>query len=331
MLSLLLISALTAAPEVALLSSARDTTELRLQPVGAAALAPVAASFTHGVDSTVLGALVPGRRVVLATALVGRPRDESFGASLFRLEPGQPVRELADRVVIATRPVVLDDGRAFVQRGRPGEWTEAGRVDALTIDEVDVDSGTARTVYSARAFTTFLCGALGRELVVYEVGPAGARLLAVHVDALSVRVVVPSLAPLAFDFTVDRARRRLVFTLGEPGAERWHVAAASLETGALTRLAEGPSVALVPAVLPDGRVAFARGAGEGLAFTSGGPALPAQGPGFERVRAVVRGLAVGLHEVPGEAPRLFTRALGGAALVTAAPSAVRLDVAGVTP
>lgn len=321
---------LSAAPDVALLSSAGASTSLRFQPIGSATLAPAVATFTHGEGSTVLGALVPGRRVVLATALVGRPRDESFGASLFRLEPGAPVRELADRVVISTRPVVLEDGRAFVQRGRPGELTEQGRVDALSIDEIDVDSGKARTVYETKGFTTFLAGAFGHELVVYEVNPAGAKLLAVHVDTLAVRALTP-LPPLAFDFTVDAPRRRVVFTLGEPGVERWHVVAVDLGTGALSTLADGPSVALVPAVLPDGRVAYAPGPGEGLVFTSGGQALPAQGRGYERLRAVVRGIAVGLHETPGDFPRLFTRSLGGAPLLTAAPAQTRLDIAGVTP
>lgn len=332
MLGLVTLLSLAAAPDVALLSSAGDTAALRFQPVGSATLAPVAATFTHGDGSTVLGALVPGRRVVLATAVVARPRDESFGASLFRLEAGAPVRALVDRVAVSTRPVVLENGRAFVQRGRPGELTELGRVDLLTIDEVDVDSGKARTVYEAQGFTAFLAGALGRELVVYEVTPAGAKLLAVHVDTLAVRTLLPALAPLAFDFTVDAARRRVVFTLGEPGVERWRVVAVDLDSGALTRLAEGPSVALVPAVLPDGRVAYAPGAGEGLLLAGGeGRALPAQGPGYERLRAVVRGVAVGLHEVPSDFPRLFTRTLGGPPLVTAAPASARLDVAGVTP
>lgn len=330
MLGLVTLLSLAAAPDLALLSSAGTSTSLRFQPVGSATLAPAVATFTHGDGSTVLGALVPGRRVVLATALVARPRDESFGASLFRLEPGVPVRELVDRVAISTRPVVLENGRAFVQRGRPGELTELGRVDALSIDEVDVDSGKARTVYEAQGFTTFLAGALGRELIVYEVNPSGAKLLAVHVDTLAVRTLT-SLAPLAFDFTVDAARRRVVFTLGEPGVVRWHVVAVDLATGARTTLADGPSIALVPAVLPDGRVAFAPGQGEGLVFTDGGRALPSQGPGFERLRTVVRGIGIGLHEVPGDFPRLFTRTLGGASLSTAAPPQTRLDLAGVTP
>lgn len=332
MLGLLTILSLAAAPQVALLSSAGDTTALRFQPLGDAKLAPAAATFTHGDGSTVLGALVPGQKVVLATAVVGRPRDESFGAALFRLEAGQPARQLIDRVAVSTRPLVLDDGRVFVQRGRPGEVSGSGRVDALTVDEVDPRTGQARTVYQARGYTTFLAGALGRELVVYEVGPGGARLLAVHVDALSVRPVV-ALDPLAFDFTVDAARGRVVFTLGTPGVERWRVVAVDLATGALSTLAEGPTVALVPAVLPDGRVAFAPGQGLGLfeAKPEGAHVLAPQGPGFERLRAVVGGVAVGLHEVPGGFPALVTLALAqGARWPTAFPAGARLDVAGVT-
>jgi hypothetical protein len=332
MLGLVTALALAASPEVALLDSAHDSTRLRFQPVGSAALAPVAASFTHGDGSTVLGALLPGRRVVLATAVVGRPRDESFGAALFRLEPGAPVRVLVDRVVPSTRPVVLENGRVFVQRGRPGESTDAERVDALSIDEVDADSGKTRTVYEARGFVAFLAGALGRELIVYEVAPTGARLVAVHVDSLAVRPLAV-LPPLAFDFTVDAPRRRVVFTLGQPGVEWWRVVAIDLGSGALVTLAQGDSVALVPAVLPDGRVAFAPGEGAGLRVAGTDQlALKAQGPGFERVRAVVRGVAVGLHEVPGDFPRLFSVSLGdGRAQDTAFPKNVRLDVAGVTP
>jgi hypothetical protein len=324
---------LAAAPEVALFDSAGDSTRLRFQPIGSTTLATVAATLVHAEDSTVLGALLPGRKVVLATAVVDRVRDESFAAGLFRLEAGAPNRLLVDRVAVSTRPLVLECGRVFVQRGRPGEVTEAGRVDALSIDEVDPDSGKARTVYEARGFTTFLAGAQGRELVVYEVGLEGARLLAVHVDTLSVRTLVAKLPPLAFDFTVDAARRRVVFTLGEPGVERWRVVAVDLSTGVLSALAEGPSVALVPAVLPDGRVAYARGAGQGLTLAgSDARVLAPQGPGFERLRAVARGVAVGLHEVPSDFPRLFTVTLAdGRALATAAPARARLDVAGVVP
>ncbi|GMU59950.1 MAG: hypothetical protein AMXMBFR34_17130 [Myxococcaceae bacterium] len=333
MLALVTILSLAAAPEVALLDSAGDTTRLRFQPVGSSTLAPVAASLVHGDGSTVLGALLPGRRVVVATAVVGRARDESFAAGCFRLEPSAPSRMLVDRVVPSTRPVVLESGRVFVQRGRPGEETPLGRVDALSIDEVNPDTGKARTVYEARGFTTFLAGALGRELIVYEVGLSGARLLAVHVDALSVRTLVPALPPLAFDFSVDAARRRVVFTLGEPGVERWQVVAVDVPSGAMTALAEGPTVALVPAVLPDGRVVYARGEGQGL-FVAGSDAraLAPQGKGFERLRAVVKGVGVGLHEVPSGFPRLFTVTLGDARVYgTAFPAQARLDIAGVTP
>ncbi|MEW5739402.1 MAG: hypothetical protein AB1938_10775 [Myxococcota bacterium] len=334
MLALVTILSLAAAPEVALLDSAGDSTRLRFQPVGSTTLAPVAASLVHAEDSTVLGALLPGRKkVVLATAIVGRVRDESFAAGLFRLEAGVPSRLLVDRVAASTRPLVLENGRVFVQRGRPGEVTGLGRVDSLSIDEVDPDSGKTRTVYEARGFTTFLAGALGRELVVYEVGLEGARLLAVHVDVLSVRTVVASLPPLAFDFSVDAAGKRVVFTLGQPGVERWRVVAVDLSSGALSSLAEGPSVALVPAVLPDGRVAFAKGEGQGLTLAGGDArVLAPQGPGYERLRAVVRGLAVGLHETPSGFPRLFTVSLGdGRSFATAFPAQTRLDVAGVAP
>lgn len=329
MTALLPLLCLASAPAVALLSTSGDTTELRTQLVGDATLAPAVARFTHQDGSTVKGALLPDGRVV-AAAVVGRPRDESFEAQLFLLEAGQPARVVARGLAVASRPVVLSDGRVFVQRGSPGEETERGRIDALTLDEVDVASGRARPIYAARGFTTFLAGAAGRELVVYEVGPDGARLLAVHVDTLAVRLLT-ALAPLAFDFTVDAARHRVVFTLGTPGAERWAVVSVGLEGGAPTTLARGPGVALVPAVLPDGRVLWAPGPGAGLRFAAGGQALPAQGPGFERVVATAGAVLLVLHETPGDFPRLVTRTLEGPALKTAFPAGARLDVAGVLP
>lgn len=318
-----LLTLLAAAPEVALLSTPGDgdTTELRFQRPGAAELSPAVASFTHVKRSTVLGALLPGTRTVVAVAQTKDARDPSWACSLVRLEPAKPAVTLVDRVAVSTRPLVTRDGRVFVQRGREGP----NRVDAITIDEIDPRTGAARTVHSFDGYTAFLAGAFEGELIVYRVGPGGADLVAVHRDALGVRTLA-KLHPMARDFATDG--RGLFFTTSDAGG--WLVARVDLRTGALTTAARSTHVAALP-VLLDGRLAASPGPAEGLRFAADGTlALLPHGPGFERVLHVTRGLAFVLHEVPSSFPHAYAVELKtGRALQLAAPKDVRLDLAGV--
>lgn len=330
MFPILVALTLAASPEVAILSSQGDTAELRFQPVGATELAAPVARFSHAEGSSVGGSLLPRSRVVVASATLQARGDLSFGNSLIRLEAGKAPRVLADQLAYGSRPLVTAEGRVFVARGvagrEPVDGHEALRVDALSIDEIDPLRGTRRVVYSTSGYLTFLAGAVGRELVVYEVAPAGARLLIVHVDTLAVRELLRAMAPLARDFVVDALRRRVLFTQGTPGEDRWFVEQVEFVTGASTRLAEGTEVTLLPTVLLDGRVLISRGAGEGLWALDGTRGLAPHGPGFERILAQHKGLVIGLHERPGEFPSVFA---DKDALL--APAASRLDVAGVIP
>jgi hypothetical protein len=329
MLAMLFVLCVAAPPRVAVLSSSGDTTELRLQPLGVAELAPVVARFTHAEGSTVVGAVAGA--LVVATATTASAGDLSYASGLFRLEAARPTRQLVDRVALAARPVVLE-GRVFVPRGKTGP----GQVDELTLDEVDVETGAARTVYATRGLFTHLAGAWGRELVVYEVTLASARLLLVHVDTLGVRVARDAMPALAHDFVIDAARKRLLYTLGEPGVERYTVQETPLGVLAATArrfLASGDSVALLPTAWPDGRVLLAAGPGRGLVEAGAETTvLAAHGPGYERVRFFVGGVAVGLHEVPSGFPRPFAvSVVGGAAVKLVARGEARLDLAGVLP
>ncbi len=311
---------LAAAPDVALLSTVPDAevTELRFQPLGDSRLSAPVARVLHVAQETVLGSVIPGTRRVVAIAVTEQRRDLSFASSLVLLEANKPSRVLCDRVVLGTRPLVTADGRVFVQRGRAGE----GRIDALTIDEVDLRTGRTREVLGFNGFTVFLAGSIGRELLVYRVGPKGTDLIAVHVDALGVRVLIPSMQPLARDFALAADNRTLFYTQGDASTAQWYVEKLDLQSLAVTRLAEGPSMALLPTPFPDGRVAFAPGAGMGLKDLEGKTVLESKGPGYERVRAFThKRVAIGLHEIPGD----FPRALGDFAV----PSGQRLDVAGV--
>ena len=317
MVTSLFLLLLAAAPDVALLSTAPDSevTELRFQPLGDLHLAAPVARLSHVPQETVLGTLIPGTRRVVATAVAEPHRDLSFASSLFLLEANKPARLLCDRVALSTRPLVTVDGRVFVQRGQPTE-------DALTIDEVDLRTGHTRELLSFHGSTAFLAGSLGREVLVYRVGPQGADLVAVHADALGVRVLIPSMQPLARDFAVAADGKSLLYTQGDSSTGQWYLERLDLQTLTRTRLAEGPTMALLPTPLPDGRIAFAPAQGAGLKDLEGKTVLDPSGPGFERVRAFTKKrLAVGLHEIPGD----FPRPLGG----FAAPLAQRLDVAGI--
>lgn len=332
MTPLLLALSLAAAPEVALLSSQGDVAELRFQPLGGAELAAPVVRFSHGEGSPVQGSLLPRSRVVVATAAMSARGDLSFSSALIRLEAGKAARVLADQVVYGSRPLVTAEGRVFVARGTAGtEPVDHGwRVDALTIDEIHPTTAARRLVYSTTGYLTFLAGAMGRELLVYEVAPVGARLISVHVDTLAVREIVHSLAPLARDFVVDAPRRRVLFTQGTPGAEGWFVEQVDLITGSSTRLADGPEITLLPTVLSDGRVLISRGPGAGLSALDGTRVLPALGAGFERVQLQHQGLILGLHEVPSDFPTVFASKDGKPVRLLAPPES-RLDVAGVTP
>jgi hypothetical protein len=330
MLAFALALTLTATPEVAILSSRDDVAELRFQAVNATELSAPVARFSHAAGSSVKGALLPRTRVVVASATMRSRGDLSFANSLLRLEAGKPARVLADQLVYGSRPLVTAEGRVFVSRGlagvEPPDARESLRVDQLSVEEIDPTTAERRLVYSTRGYVTFLAGATGRELVIYEVAPSGARLITVHVDTLAVRELLPAMAPLARDFTVDAARGRVLFTQGTPFGDGWFVEQVDLKTGARQQLAEGPEVTLLPTVLADGRVLISRGAGEGLFALDGTRVMAAHGRGFERVVVEKNGVQFGLHEIPSEFPSIF---ISKGSL--RAPPDCRLDLAGVTP
>lgn len=318
--------------DVALVSKdvAASTLEVRWQPLSSPTLVEPFARLEVQPDETFRGVVLPGTRTVALVRIAALYRDPSFAATLSLVTPGQPERVLATDLVRASKPVLIGS-RLFVERGRAGVPSPSDtRVDALTISEVDVASGRLRTVYEARGFWTHLAGAIGRELIVYSAGPTGAKLEAVHVDSLAVRTLVAALPPMAHDFAVDAANRSVLFTIAEPGVERWFVERVDLTTGRRERLGEGDQVALLPTVLPGG-FAYAPAPGRGLSWLGrDGVALPSRGDGFERVRFVTDGLVFARHEVPGDAPFVtVTRVKDAQPVGLAQPKGAIVDVAGV--
>ena len=257
MLSTLLVLSLAGAPapELALLCTEPQgpVTELRFQPVGVVGVAPAAARFEHLPGESVQGAVVPGRRAVVAVAPTVPSKDLSFASTLFLLEAQQPARALADRVQHVARPLVTTKGRVFVARGRAGapdfDARRTLRVDALTLDEVDLRTGAARTVYAFEGYALFPVGEWRGALLVHRVGPAGGALFTVHPDALGVVELGP-LPPTARDLVLDPRGGALLFTAHD-GGEHWEVLRQDLASAARVVLHRGASMAALPVVLPD--------------------------------------------------------------------------------
>jgi len=321
----LLLVLLAAAPEVAVLSTRPGDgyTELRFQRLGATGLSSPVARFEHLDDATALGALIPNTRRVLATATVQRG-DTSFASALVLLEADKPNRVLADQCAVANRPHVTSAGRIFVQRGAAGPnlTPEASgakprhalmRVDTLRIEELSLDKAP-RTVFTTHGFTAFIAGSFGDELILYRVAPDGAELLAVNVDTLKQRPLT-RLEPLARDFVIDEAGRRVVFTLGDSREHSWHVVSVDLDNGELSTFGTSKLPALLPFVL-GGKIVFNTGTG----------------PSFDHLRFVTAGgIRVGLTETPSDFPQPFALDAAGERLDLVTVPGARLDLAGVTP
>ena len=319
---LLMMTVLAAAPQVAVLSVKDGVGALRFQRAGEA-LAPAVARVDLAPGSPLDGVLLPGR--VVAAVGVQQPRgDLSFAGRLFKLVPGQPARVLCEGVVYGSRPVVSPEGRLFVARGEAGPQTEGAlRVDTLHVDEVDPATGRTRTVVSTRGFMVVIAGVVGRELVVAELGPDGTRLLLVHADTLGQRELT-RFQVTPYDAVVDAPRKRVLFTRDD--ADGFRVDAVSVTDGATATLAHGRELAMLPAVLADGRVVISAGPGAGLISPAGDTISPPNGSGFDRVRFSTAEAMVVMHETPSEAPRLLINRLP----VATVPDAW-LDVAGVLP
>jgi hypothetical protein len=196
--------ALAAALHVALLATdpAGTETELYFVEPGAPLPAP-AARFEHAPYASVQAAVVSGTRTVVAVADRAPGSDRSFGSSLVRLEPGRAPVWLCDRVAMASTPLVAG-GRVVVARGRAGaERGDGGyRIDDLTVDEIDLATGAARTLHAMRGYLLYVAGAYGDEVVIYRVRPYDADIVAVGRDGAT-RLLVAGIPAFARDFTIE--------------------------------------------------------------------------------------------------------------------------------
>jgi hypothetical protein len=135
--------------------------------------------------------------------------DPSWASSLLVASGGGAPVELCDRVFHASRPLPLPSGEIVVERGVAGAVVPGRvRVDELTLDAITVDGPHARAVrriYATTGFEAHLAALAGDEIIVYLVQPGVASLRAIDWRTGRERVVVPSLAPYAHDFSADGA------------------------------------------------------------------------------------------------------------------------------
>lgn len=329
------------APRLALLLTPPEgeETSLVFQAPGEQPLDEIVATLRHLRGASVKGALLPGTETVVVVADMESRRDPSWGAALLRLEAGREPLLLADRVYTSTRPLVLDDGRVLVQRGRPGaEPTDADRlrVDEITIDAIDPASGEAQVLHAFSGYIAFLAGALDREAFVYRVGPESADIIAIDVDSGQTRPLAPSVLPFARDFSVDAEGRALVFTeRDERSSQVWVVDRIDLQTTARTRLVRGSRMALAPHAWPGGALAFNPDGEKGLTLllpTGRFQTLRPLGDGVDLVRGFSPDarFAALAHTRPGELPVPFVLSLPtGQSLPVSFPEEMRVDIAGV--
>ncbi|WP_433935721.1 hypothetical protein AB3662_13395 [Sorangium cellulosum] len=316
-------------------------TTLHIASLGGAKAGPALATLRHLSDAVVRASVVPRTPIVLATADTSPSRDRSFNASLFRLEPHAAPVALCDGVAHASRPLVTADGRVFVSRGVAGpEPPPDGdlarlRIDALTIDEVDLATGATRAVHRHTGYLAFLAGAWDGELVVYRVAPGLADIVLVNPDTGATRVIAPSIPPFARDFSIDAAAGALVYQGRhevDPGT--WVIDRLDLKSGKRTRIETSASNGLAPHAWPGGGLAYTPDRRTGLLLVGARAALRGPlGAGVDAVQAVSPDAAwvAALHTNPSAFPVPFAiHAESGEVAAIPAPCGARIAVAGFT-
>ena len=204
---------------------------------------------------------MPGSRVVLAVSDIAPARERSWAAGLLRLQQDQSPRLLVDRVYHGSRPLVIDAHRVAVQRGEEGPEPEGPevrqhlRIDSLSIDIVDSETGDAHTIYGWTGYETHLAGLYGSELIVYRVGPAGADLIGVHLADGAQRSIVASWPPAARDFSIDAEHGALIAQqLAPNSSHHWQIERVELATGQSSVLATSRHADMMPFSWPSGGV-----------------------------------------------------------------------------
>lgn len=301
------------------------------------------ADAPHLPGATVKAAAMPDGQSAAVIAETTETRDRSWNSSLFLVTAQGETRSLVDRVYASTRPFIAGTGEILVTRGVAGAEVEPVRgafqqlrMDAITIDAVNPETGAARTVWRLTGYLSFMAGVAGDEVLTYDIGPGATPIMAIDVKSGAARTLVPQ-ASLARDFRVSLDGKLLTYTEHSPsGVDDWRVVKVDVATGAREIVTTQPNLALLSYPLPTG-LAFNPPDASGLTLVTarGNKELPCPwGAGADDLLALSRdgNWAGGLHETPSAFPQPFLLDLrSGASFPVVVPEGIRVDVAGVLP
>jgi len=290
------------------------------------------AELEHPTDASVKGAVAPTTGALYAVVDADDARDRSFASALYRLDEGAPPAVLARGVAHAASPVVTDDGAVLVERGAKGvESLDAAgklaqRVDDLEVAEIDPATGASRPLLTWAGYSLHVAGALGRDALVYRIGPQGAALVSVDRRTRALRVLA-DVGPLARDFSVDHAAGAVVFSVRRrDGTAR--LVRLDLATGATTELAvtrRDP----VPFTLAGGGVTWTDDAAT-VVSAGAGPSFSLPRGAFLRVKAGGGGWLAALVMPPGALPEpVLVPAGAGAPVPLPAAAGARVEILGL--
>jgi hypothetical protein len=289
------------APELALVATQPGSRQSDVLFVRDGEAPRVVARLSHLPDAEVKATL--SGRTVLAIADVDATGDGSFGAALQRIDERQEPVLLADRCVHASRPWATGAGQVLVQRGRAGPEPQARssgaglRVDALSIDAIEIATGHARELTSFSGYITHIAGLWRHHAIVYRVTTGHADLVALDLSSGELRVLVPEVAPFARDFAIDDVEGELYFTNRDDRG--WMIERLPLSGGARRIAARARGPWAKPAPWPGGGLLV--NDGEGGEVRGGPGPRRALGRGFDALGLVSRDQrwAVLIHESPG--------------------------------
>lgn len=233
----------------------------------------------HVAESARRGAIYAhhGRTAVLVTAQIRPMSGHTYESQLFALENGT-TRPLVDGISNASAPIVTERGTVLVSRGTDGVDPDTmqspmgqglrERVDRLSIEAVDIDTGRTRTVFRAEGQIAWLgCALRDDKALVYHVTSDGAFLRVIDASSGSASTIMGPMPALARDFSYDRDRDEVTFARAAAiGSDEYEVVTIAASGGAPRVRVRAASDHLMPRVLKDGAIAFSPAQDTGLAM-----------------------------------------------------------------
>lgn len=268
-------------PAVVTLEGAPEVgeTHVRLRRFGAQEPLRELGTIRHAEHGARRGALYQhhGRSIVLVTAAMRPPSSHTYESQLYALENGA-TRPLTGEVANASAPLVTARGTVLVSRGVDGVDPDSDpasmgqglreRVDTVTIDAVDLDSGRLRNVFRAQGQIAWLgCALREDKALVYHVTSEGAFLRVIDAANGGSHMIMGPMPALARDFSYDRERDEITFARARSiGSDEYEIVTVAASGGAARVRLSANSDHLMPRVLRDGTIAFSPAQDPGLAL-----------------------------------------------------------------